>query len=196
MADVTASVLKEVSSLVKVLTDLLSTLRIQNDIKPTSRSGPLQVLGRLYFALTAILALFASTSAYLDIVARGSPKEPFVQVIQALAGGTHIRPETVCLRWSVIAAVAVGLLGVVVAIFILLLGRPHLLFSPSEYSADVLTQFISHHEGTRTNNPNVKKSPSPARNAGAPGGVYPESSSPDVDEKGDADPSSTPLTPP
>lgn len=85
-----------------------------------TRSGPLQVIGRLMLGLAAIAAVSASVSGYLDWRATNSISE-----------STH------WLRWGLIALILLCLAGSVTLISFLAKRHPSLLSSPSEWSEKV-----------------------------------------------------------
>lgn len=109
----TADLVKEISALVKAVTELVHDKSEKE--KPSTRSGPLQVAGRLYVSLAALLALFATGSGYLD--------------------GGAISCTTTILRFGVLIAVAFGIFGVCGLVWYLSRKSPSWLSNPAEFSA-------------------------------------------------------------
>ena len=103
---------KEAAALVQAATDLVQG-KSEKD-KPSTRSGPLQVAGRLYLSLTALLAVFATGAAYFD--------------------DGKISSTTTHLRYAVLVAVFLGITGVALLVWHLARKSPSWLSNPAEFS--------------------------------------------------------------
>ena len=120
----TKAAIELVKPLMEAVKTVLETVRSpaeRSEKTSGTRSGPLQVMGRLYIGLTAILALSASVAAYMDM-----------QIVTS-----NVSVITCILRCSLLTACLAGLIGTVVLVGFLAKRSPSLLSSPTEYAHTV-----------------------------------------------------------
>lgn len=147
--------LKEVAELAKPLAELLKVLKEVSATPPEAkpveretRSGPLQVLGRLYLGLTAIVAAAASLSAFVDW-----------RVLHSVSTATTV------LRLCLGIVVLVGVAGSCLLVWSLAERHPALLSSPSEFDSTVHGQLMDETASTAE----LNRKPRPPK--GAPAGT-------------------------
>lgn len=160
MSDLGSSALvKEAAELVKACTDVVRSVAHEKEAEvgeatakdgrvAAARGGPLQAIGRLYIALTTVLALAASAAAYFDT---------------HLQAGASISKSTTALRIALLCICCLGVLGGGVLVALLLRRGPSWLFSPTEYSSAVHSDLVT--RGERADKPTAfpAGSPTPPR---------------------------------
>lgn len=129
------SIAKQIVDLAKDLATVVhgevKAVAEKDEKAPEARGGPLQIVGRLYIALTTIMALAATASAYFDT--RVGDNKP-------------ITCTTSVLRIGVVVAVGLGLGGGVLLLARLVGKHPMYLSSPTEFSSAVHQEMISARE--------------------------------------------------
>lgn len=127
MTDLDPNALKPIAEVVKAVAEAIKAVGSPTAPNPEKsapvRGGPLQVVGRLYVALAAIVALAASAAGYIDM--------------RAFDASKTISPTTHALRCVVIVVVVGGLGAGLWLVWFLANRHPSLLFSPTEYSGSV-----------------------------------------------------------
>jgi hypothetical protein len=121
------AVLEQAARLLKVATDILSNLKPQGDEQRGKTAGPLQIAGRLYLSLTAILALSATGWSYLFKGTEGATCSTVVAT----------------LRWLLVAAIFLGITGILWLVAHLTRKHVSLLSGPGEYSSTVHEALMS-----------------------------------------------------
>lgn len=138
--DLNTELLKSTAELVKAATAAIRPTPDDDEGQIKTRSGPLQVIGRLYVSIIIILAASASAGAYID-----------------LKVGHGIATSTLCLRFVLILSSVLGLAGGGWLLWYLVKKRPSLMFSPTEYSPAVHPSLMAQdeHPGLITSEPTV-----------------------------------------
>lgn len=112
-------VAEQVAKLVKAATDVLSTAKPQEAERKSSGVGILQVAGRTYLLLTALLGVSATAASYLDLNYRG-----------------HYAYTTMALRVTLIILVLTGALGTLWLVISLARKHVALLLSPADFASN------------------------------------------------------------
>jgi hypothetical protein len=166
MADPTEPVISVAKQAAELVKEVKSLAEGGDEKAPGARGGPLQIVGRLYIALTTIVALSASVSGYLDT------KDSATRFNYSVY--SDITESTVELRGAVEFAVKLGLIASVILILRLAWKHPMYLSSPTEFSSEVHRDMIAKSEpegGSKTSDddasPGAKKRVRRKRGAGS-----------------------------
>lgn len=116
------------SEQLKTIRDIISSLLKSKQEPPQqqSRSGPLQIAGRMVLGLAAIVALAASVSGYFDW----------------RIGRSEVHWSTCCLRLTLVVLIGFCVVGITALIYFLTKRHPTLLSSPTELDARVHQQLM------------------------------------------------------
>lgn len=131
------------TALIKATTDalvLVSQKVTERGEHEETRSGPLQIVGRLFIAQATILALASSAAAFFD-THQSNPQ---------------VSTETHLLRWLLAATAISSLVGGAVLIRHLANRHTALLFSPTEYAGSMHATLIAKGEPQGTIPPTDK----------------------------------------
>lgn len=131
-------VAEQVAKLVKAATDVVSTAKPPEAEKKSSGVGILQVAGRTYLLLTALLGVSATAASYLDLHYRG-----------------HYAYTTMALRAALIGLVVTGAIGTLWLVVSLARKHVALLLSPADFASNQHLNWLGKGDPTGSPPPSI-----------------------------------------